>query len=64
MSQSTSEFIFFRVKPSVRPEDPNNEEGERLLSVFRNTQEESGHQSSAWGRSVEDDNTIVWAISK
>lgn len=64
MSQSISEFIFFQVKPSVRPEDPNNEEGERLLSVFRNTQPESGHQSSAWGRSVEDDNTIVWAVSE
>ncbi|KAJ5537407.1 hypothetical protein N7513_010593 [Penicillium frequentans] len=63
MSQTTSEFIFFRVKPSVRPEDPNNEEGEHLLTIFRNTQHESGHQSSAWGRSVEDDNTIVWAIN-
>ncbi|KAJ6095818.1 hypothetical protein N7486_006564 [Penicillium sp. IBT 16267x] len=63
MSHPTSEFIFFRVKPSVRPEDPNNEEGEHLLSTFRNTQHESGHQSSAWGRSVEDDNTIVWAIN-
>ncbi|KAJ5993695.1 hypothetical protein N7451_009419 [Penicillium sp. IBT 35674x] len=63
MSQTTSEFIFFRVKPSVRPEDSNNEEGEHLLTIFRNTQNESGHQSSVWGRSVEDDNTIVWAIN-
>ncbi|KAJ5650575.1 uncharacterized protein N7484_004298 [Penicillium longicatenatum] len=63
MSQPTSEFIFFRLKPSVRPEDPTNEEGERLLSIFRNTQHESGHQSSAWGRSAEDNNTVVWAIN-
>ncbi|KAJ5928841.1 hypothetical protein N7466_007797 [Penicillium verhagenii] len=63
MTQTTSEFIFFKVKPSVRLEDPDSEEGEGLLSIFRNTQHESGHQSSAWGHSVDDDSSIVWAVN-
>lgn len=62
MSQAVSQFIYFRVKPSVKPEDPANEEGEGLLNVFRITKHQSGYQSSAWGRTVEDENTIVWVI--
>ncbi|KAJ5759371.1 hypothetical protein N7520_006527 [Penicillium odoratum] len=63
MSQTISEFIFFKLKLSVRPEDPSNEDGQKLLTIFRNTQHESGHQSSAWGRAVEDEHTMVWAIN-
>lgn len=64
MSHTTSEFIFFKVKPSVRPEDPSSEEGEGLLRVFRKTQHSSGHQSSAWGRAAEDENVIVWVLGE
>ncbi|KAJ5081614.1 hypothetical protein NUU61_009878 [Penicillium alfredii] len=62
MSQTVSEFVFFRVKPSVKPEDPSSEEGDALMSVFRNIKHYSGYQSSAWGRSAEDPNTIVWVV--
>jgi hypothetical protein len=64
MSQSSCEFIYFRIKPSVNPEDPSNEEGEALLNVFRLTKHQSGHQSSAWGRASEDKNMIVWVLGE
>ncbi|KAJ5991243.1 hypothetical protein N7522_011450 [Penicillium canescens] len=62
MSQSICQFIFFRVKPSVKPEDPSNEEGYALMEVLRATKHQNGHQSSSWGRTVEDTNTIVWVV--
>ncbi|KAJ5717709.1 hypothetical protein N7488_003355 [Penicillium malachiteum] len=62
MSKTTTEFIFFKVKPSVRPEDPRNVEGIGLLKVFSEAQHQSGHENSAWGRAAEDDNVIAWAL--
>lgn len=62
MSQAVSQFIYFKVKPSVKPEDPANEEGERLLDVLRATKNQSGYKNSAWGRTIEDENMIVWVI--
>ncbi|CAG8267940.1 unnamed protein product [Penicillium salamii] len=63
MSQSSCQFIYFRVKPSVRPEDPSSEEGQALLNVFRTAKHQSGHQSSAWGRTSEDPDLIVWVMA-
>ncbi|KAJ5776468.1 uncharacterized protein N7511_001479 [Penicillium nucicola] len=62
MSQSICQFIFFRVKPSMKPEDPSNEEGYTFMEVLRTAKHQSGHQSSAWGRTLEDPNTIVWVV--
>ena len=62
MAQICSELIFFKVKCDVEPEDPASDLGEGLLRLFRATQYQSGHQSSAWGRTVEDPNVIVWVI--
>lgn len=64
MSQTVSQVTFFRVKPSVRPEDPDSEEGEALLGIFRTTQHQSGHEYSAWGRTAEDKDTIVWVVGE
>lgn len=64
MSQIVSQVIFFRVKPSVQPEDPDSEEGEALLRIFRTTQHQSGHEHSAWGRTAEDKDTIVWVVGE
>jgi hypothetical protein len=64
MSQNVCQFLFFRVKPSVKPEDPSSDEGAALLDVFRLTKHQSGHQSSAWGRVAEDEDTIVWVIGE
>ncbi|OOQ85232.1 hypothetical protein PEBR_26846 [Penicillium brasilianum] len=62
MAQISSEFVFFKVKSDVKPEDPTSELGEGLMKVFRATQQQSGHYSSAWGRTVEDPNMLVWVI--
>lgn len=62
MSQNISEFIFFKVKPEVRPEDPDNTEGRNLVGVFHTTKHQSGHQSSVWGRVKEDEDVIVWVV--
>lgn len=64
MSQTVSQIVFFRVKSSVKPEDPVSEEGEALLKIFRSTQHQSGHEHSSWGRTSEDEDTIVWVIGE
>jgi hypothetical protein len=62
MSETISEFMFFKVKPTVKPEDPSNAEGEALLHALRTVFQQSGYKSSAWGRSTEDENTLVWVV--
>ncbi|CAI7622465.1 unnamed protein product [Penicillium pancosmium] len=62
MSQTISQFIFFKVQPEVRPEDPDSTEGRDLVAVFRTTKHQSGHRSSVWGRVVEDEDVIVWVV--
>ncbi|KAJ5164233.1 uncharacterized protein N7500_006063 [Penicillium coprophilum] len=62
MSHNVSQVIFFRVKSSVKPEDPSSEEGEALLNIFRAAQQQSGHECSSWGRTSEDEDTIVWVV--
>lgn len=60
MSQ-TAEFIFFKLKPTVKPEGPNDE-GNELLKLFNATKQQSGYHSSAWGRTVEDESVVAWVI--
>jgi hypothetical protein len=62
MMAHVTELIYFHPKPSVKPEDSSNDEGLALLQVFRSTTQQSGHIGSAWGRTREDENVIVWAI--
>lgn len=71
MSSSTihstaTEFLYFRLQPSVRPEDAANgkvnDEGERFLNMLRGTASRSGHMASSWGRTEEDENDVVWVI--
>lgn len=60
----STEFIYFQPKSSVKPEDPSSDEGHRLLQHFQTAKHQSGYQSSAWGRAVEDDKIIVWVVGK
>ncbi|KAL4979046.1 hypothetical protein BDW66DRAFT_116859 [Aspergillus desertorum] len=57
-----TEFIYFQPKRSVKPEDPSSDQGAALLQLFKATTQQSGHLGSAWGRTKEDENVIVWAI--
>ncbi|KAB8235231.1 hypothetical protein ETB97_009507 [Aspergillus alliaceus] len=63
MALPVSEFIHFQLKSSVKPEDSSNEEGQALLQLFQTTKHQSGYKSSAWGRTVEDQNVIVWVVN-
>lgn len=62
MPQTVTEFIYLKLKPSVKPEDPDNDEGSEFLDTLKATKNQSGHQGSAWGRSIEDEDCVVWAI--
>ncbi|PLN81789.1 hypothetical protein BDW42DRAFT_193533 [Aspergillus taichungensis] len=57
-----SEFIFFQVEPSVKPEDPSSDEGYALLRVFEAAKAQCAYRSSAWGRAIEDESVIVWVV--
>ncbi|KAE8354671.1 hypothetical protein BDV28DRAFT_146874 [Aspergillus coremiiformis] len=63
MGPPLSEFIYFHVRSSVKPEDPSNEEGEALLRLFQTAKYQSSYESSAWGRTVEDENVLVWVVN-
>jgi hypothetical protein len=62
MAASIAQFVFFRLKPSVRPEEPGNREGEQFLVALSEAKNQSEFVSSAWGRTKEDDNNVVWVI--
>ncbi|KAL2217674.1 hypothetical protein M432DRAFT_549342 [Thermoascus aurantiacus ATCC 26904] len=57
-----AEFIYFRLKPNVKPEEPGNREGELFIDTLRATKLQSGYEDSAWGRTVEDENDAVWVV--
>lgn len=59
---NVTEFIFFTVRPDVRPEDPSNEDGRALLDLFNDAKKQSSYNNSAWGREIENNEIIVWAI--
>ncbi|KAF7593501.1 hypothetical protein BBP40_011412 [Aspergillus hancockii] len=63
MALLVSEFIHFQLKPTVKPEDPSNEEGQALLHLFQTTRHQSGYKSSAWGRTIEDPNAVIWVVN-
>ncbi|GAB1194937.1 hypothetical protein BDV32DRAFT_147215 [Aspergillus pseudonomiae] len=63
MALQVSEFIHFQLKSSVKPEDPSNDEGQALLQLFQTAKHQSGYKSSAWGRTIEDENIIVWVVN-
>lgn len=64
MSPIVSQVVFFRVKRSVKPEDPSSIEGKSLMRIFQATQHQSGHARSSWGYTFEDKDTIVWVVGE
>ncbi|GAD93609.1 conserved hypothetical protein [Paecilomyces variotii No. 5] len=61
-SQTVTQFTYLRLKPDVKPEDPNNEAGEAFLNVLRTAKQQSGYQGSSWGRTIEDRDNVVWVV--
>lgn len=62
-TSTVTEVVFFRVRPEVKPEVPeSNQDSYNLLGLLRDTKQQHGHMGSAWGRTVEDEDVIVWVI--
>ncbi|KAF4420533.1 hypothetical protein FACUT_11156 [Fusarium acutatum] len=58
----TTEFIYFHLPNEVKPESIQDPKGKQLLNVFQEAKLQDGYNWSAWGRSEEDRNALVWVI--
>lgn len=61
---TTTEFIFFHLPDSVRVEDGNDREGKLVLEIFQRVTRQEGYLWSAWGRTEEDTNALVWVVGE
>ncbi|KAG4261442.1 hypothetical protein FPRO03_11459 [Fusarium proliferatum] len=61
-SNVTTEFIYFHLPEDVKPESIQDPKGKRLLNLFQEAKLQDGYSWSAWGRSEEDTNALVWVI--
>ncbi|KAF9769935.1 hypothetical protein IL306_012574 [Fusarium sp. DS 682] len=61
-SKVTTEFIFFHLPKEVEPESSENSKGRELLKLFQEAKHQDGYSWSAWGRTDEDKNALVWVI--
>lgn len=59
---TTTEFVFFHLPPTVRPEDEGNEDGQKIQKIFQTAKSQEGYLWSAWGRTEEDENALIWVI--
>ncbi|KAK2800976.1 hypothetical protein FQN50_007951, partial [Emmonsiellopsis sp. PD_5] len=57
-----TEIIYLTLKPTVKPEDPDNDEGRIFLEALQAVKQQSGYESSHWGRTEEDENNVVWIV--
>lgn len=65
MGKTVTELVYLKFKPGVKPEDPeNSEEGKRFLDVVNEVKNSRGYQGASWGRTAEDQNSVVWAIGE
>lgn len=64
MVNTVTEFIFLRLKPEVRPEDPESEGGKKFLEIANALKQQRGYQGSSWGRTAEVEQDIVWAVGE
>jgi hypothetical protein len=61
-SSSVVEFLYITLKPSVKPEDPSNHDGQSFLSALTAVKQQSGYKWSSWGRTLEDENGVVLVV--
>ena len=46
----------------MKLEDPKSAEGQEFLEAVETTKRQIGYVGSSWGRTLEDENLLVWAI--
>ena len=56
MATPTTEFVYLTARPTVRPEDADNEEGKALIRLL--TELKSTYTTLIWSRSVDKDEII------
>ncbi|KKZ64870.1 hypothetical protein EMCG_09247 [[Emmonsia] crescens] len=62
-SDSATEIVYLTFKEGVKPEDPENYDGRVFTDTLEAVKLQSGFQYSSWGRTVEDENDIVWVVA-
>ncbi|KAK2750578.1 hypothetical protein FQN57_002649 [Myotisia sp. PD_48] len=62
MSPPSIEFLYLTVRPDIRPEDPDSEGGRSFTSMQTAVEHGGGLKHSRWGRTLENENNIVWII--
>ncbi|KAL2374175.1 hypothetical protein BDBG_05508 [Blastomyces gilchristii SLH14081] len=60
---AVTELIYLTFKKGVKPEDPENYEGRVFTEALEAVKLHSGYLYSSWGRTVEDENDIVWLVA-
>ncbi|KAL5590073.1 hypothetical protein FOVSG1_011940 [Fusarium oxysporum f. sp. vasinfectum] len=61
-SKVTTEFIFFHILEDVEPESSESAKGGELLKFLQEAKHQDGYNWSAWGRTEENKNAVVWII--
>lgn len=61
---SATQFTYLTLKPSVRPEDPDNDEGRVFTDAYRAVEQNLGYQQAYWGRTLENENDVVWVVGR
>jgi hypothetical protein len=58
-----TQITYLPLRKGIKPEDPqNSQEGGELYKVFKETTYQHGYVTSAWGRTLEDENLVIWVI--
>ncbi|EEP76164.1 predicted protein [Uncinocarpus reesii 1704] len=63
-SHIVTEFIYLSLKPDVKPEDPDNDGGRLFINSLNAVKQRCGYLSSSWGRTIENENNVVWIIGR
>ena len=64
MSSSIVEVIYLSLKAGVRPEDPANAANRALHETLSTVTQQTGYEWSAWGRTIENENDVVWVVGR
>ena len=64
MSSSIVEVIYLTLKAGVRPEDPADATNRAFHDTLTTVTQQSGYEWSAWGRTVENENDVVWVVGR
>ncbi|EER39289.1 conserved hypothetical protein [Histoplasma capsulatum H143] len=59
-STAVTELVYLTFREGVKPEDPENYDGRVFTDTLEAVKLQSGYLYSSWGRTVADENDIVW----